>query len=213
MVQEMSPPMHFSDYPFVSVIIPVYNDPGRLPKCLSALEQQASYPSDRYEIIVVDNGSDESIEPLVRPFAHVQAALENVPLWHERDISHSSVERIILPDSTILLHYLLGTACRVLEGLEVHPDAMRANLERTGGLVYSGTVLLALARAGVTREDAYSLVQRNAMQAWDTGADFRSLQTVRGGAIGQEPGPRSTRPAEVSLADRRIDADENGTRG
>ena len=107
--------------------------------------------------------------------ANVQAGLENVPLWHERDISHSSVERVILPDSTIILHHQLRTMHRVLDGLVVYPEAMQANLERTRGLFYSGNVLVALARAGMTREDAYLIVQRNAMRAWETGEEFRTL--------------------------------------
>ncbi len=107
--------------------------------------------------------------------SHVQAAMENVPLWHERDISHSSVERVILPDSTILLDFMLRDALKILKGLEVYPEAMKSNLESTHGLVYSGAVLLALARAGITREEAYELVQRNAMSSWESGADFRAL--------------------------------------
>lgn len=106
---------------------------------------------------------------------HVQAALENVPLWHERDISHSSVERVILPDGTILLHHLLVTMTRILDGLRIDPEAMRANLERTQGLVYSGTVLVELARAGLSREEAYRLVQRHAMRAFETGESFAAL--------------------------------------
>ncbi len=107
--------------------------------------------------------------------SYVQTALENVPLWHERDISHSSAERVILPDSTILLDFMLHDAHRVLDGLEIHPEAMRRNLDLTGGLVYSGTVLLALARAGVSREDAYLWVQRNAMKSWESGEAFLAL--------------------------------------
>jgi adenylosuccinate lyase len=106
---------------------------------------------------------------------HVQAALENVPLWHERDISHSSVERVILPDGTILLHHMLWTMTRILDGLRIDAEAMRLNLERTRGLVYSGTVLVELARAGLSREDAYRLVQRHAMRAWESGEDFAAL--------------------------------------
>jgi adenylosuccinate lyase len=107
--------------------------------------------------------------------SYVQAALENVPLWHERDISHSSVERVILPDATITLHHLLRLMRRIIEGLQVYPEAMEANLERTRGLVYSGTVLLAMARAGISREESYRLIQRNAMRAWETGAEFQDL--------------------------------------
>ncbi len=110
---------------------------------------------------------------VVRSNAH--AALENVALWHERDISHSSVERIILPDSTILLDYMLDRAATLVEKLLVYPERMKKNLAMTRGLVYSGQLLLDLARKGALREDAYRWVQRNAMQAWDTGSDFREL--------------------------------------
>jgi len=104
---------------------------------------------------------------------NLQAGLENVALWHERDISHSSVERVILPDSTILLDYALHLAVRVVEGLVVFPDRMRANLEASGGLVYSQQVLLALIDNGLTRDQAYEIVQTAAAAAWDEGAGFR----------------------------------------
>lgn len=110
---------------------------------------------------------------LLRSYA--QSSLENVPLWHERDISHSSVERVILPDATILLDYLLVRFREVLEGLRVYPDRMRHNLELTGGLVFSEAVLLALVGKGLTREDAYRLVQRHAMKAWESGEPFKPL--------------------------------------
>jgi adenylosuccinate lyase len=105
--------------------------------------------------------------------ANLQAGLENVALWHERDISHSSVERVILPDSTELLDYMLATSQHVLDGLRVFPERMRENLNLGGGLVYSQAVLLALIDRGVSREDAYSIVQQAAAHAWDQGADFR----------------------------------------
>ncbi|HEX2031285.1 MAG TPA: adenylosuccinate lyase [Actinomycetota bacterium] len=101
------------------------------------------------------------------------AALENVALWHERDISHSSVERVVLPDSTIALDYMLYLATFVLEELRVFPERMRANLETAGGLVFSQPVLLALVDRGMSREQAYRIVQRAAAAAWDEGADFR----------------------------------------
>ena len=104
----------------------------------------------------------------------VVPALENVALWHERDISHSSVERMIAPDATITLDFALHRLAGVIEGLVIHEDRMAANLDRLGGLVMSQRVLLALTQAGVSREDAYALVQRNAMKVWDTGADFRT---------------------------------------
>lgn len=103
------------------------------------------------------------------------AALENVALWHERDISHSSVERIILPDSTILLDYLLVKMREVLEGLQVYPERMERNLHRTQGLLFSQRVLLALAEKGVSREVAHDLVQRNAMKAWEHEEPFQAL--------------------------------------
>lgn len=99
-------------------------------------------------------------------------ALENVALWHERDISHSSVERMIGPDATITLDFALARLTGVIDKLVVYPDAMIANLEKFRGLVHSQRVLLALTQAGVSREDAYRLVQRNAMKVWEEGADF-----------------------------------------
>jgi adenylosuccinate lyase len=99
-------------------------------------------------------------------------ALENVALWHERDISHSSVERGIGPDATVTLDFALGRLAGVIEKLVVYPERMRANLDRLGGLHNSQRVLLALTQAGISREDAYRLVQRNAMKTWEKGADF-----------------------------------------
>ena len=107
--------------------------------------------------------------------SNAQAALENVALWHERDISHSSVERVILPDSTILTDYLLDRTRRTVDKLFVYPERMRANLEMTQGLIFSGQLLLDLAAKGVLREEAYQWVQRNAMRAWEHGEDFRKL--------------------------------------
>jgi adenylosuccinate lyase len=101
------------------------------------------------------------------------AAMENVALWHERDISHSSVERIIFPDSTILADYLLDRTATLIEKLVVYPDRMKQNLELTHGLIYSGELLLALVAKNVTREDAYRWVQRNAMRVWDEGGTFK----------------------------------------
>jgi adenylosuccinate lyase len=107
--------------------------------------------------------------------SNAQAAFENVALWHERDISHSSVERVILPDSTILVDYLLDRTRRLIEQLLVYPERMKRNLEMTRGLVFSGQLLLDLAAKGILREQAYLWVQRNAMKAWEDGADFRAL--------------------------------------
>jgi len=104
--------------------------------------------------------------------AAVVPSLENVALWHERDISHSSVERSIGPDATVTLDFALNRCAGVIEKLLVYPDAMLENLNRQRGLVFSGRVLLALTQAGVSREDAYRIVQRNAMKVWEEGADF-----------------------------------------
>jgi adenylosuccinate lyase len=119
----------------------------------------------------------EQISGLARVVrSNAQAALENVALWHERDISHSSVERIILPDSTILADYMLAKTADLIDTLVVYPERMKANLESTGGLVFSGQLLLDLVESGtLTREDAYRIVQRNAMRAWQDGANFREL--------------------------------------
>ena len=107
--------------------------------------------------------------------ANVVVALDNVPLWHERDISHSSAERVILPDSTTLAHYLTVKVNQVIGGMDVDSQQMLRNLELMKGLIFSGTLLLELARKGVLRETAYEWVQRNAMRVWDEGTDFRSL--------------------------------------
>ena len=107
--------------------------------------------------------------------AYVTPALEDVALWHERDISHSSVERMIGPDATVTLDFALNRLAGIIDKLIVYPDAMRRNLDRLGGLVHSQRVLLALTQKGVTREDAYRLVQRNAMKAWRGEGDFLTL--------------------------------------
>ena len=104
---------------------------------------------------------------------NAQAAFEDVALWHERDISHSSVERIILPDSTILIDYLLHKTTTLIDTLLVYPERMLQNLESTGGLIFSGQLLLDLAEAGMSREEAYRLVQKHAMAAWKNGTNFR----------------------------------------
>ncbi len=101
--------------------------------------------------------------------------LENIALWHERDISHSSAERIVLPDSSAALDYILAKTASLLDGLVVYPENMLKNLNQTRGLVFSGQLLLALTQKGVSREDAYVFVQRNAMKVWDEAADFKEL--------------------------------------
>jgi len=110
---------------------------------------------------------------MVRSYA--LPALENVALWHERDISHSSVERMIGPDATVTLDFALARMAGVIEKLVVYPESMQRNLDRLGGLVHSQRVLLALVDKGVSREDAYRLVQRNAMRVWQEGGDFLAL--------------------------------------
>jgi adenylosuccinate lyase len=107
--------------------------------------------------------------------AYAQTGLENVALWHERDISHSSVERVTLPDATILLDYAQHLAIRVVDGMTIHPDRMRANLEATHGALYSQRALLALVEAGRSRDDAYRTVQEAAQRAWTEGIHFREL--------------------------------------
>jgi len=106
---------------------------------------------------------------------HAVAAFEDVALWHERDISHSSVERIILPDAFLAMDYMLHISRRLVEGLVVYPERMKEVLWSSGGLVFSQRVLLGLVERGLTREDAYALVQRNAMRCWDTGTPLREL--------------------------------------
>ncbi|MEJ5234145.1 MAG: lyase family protein, partial [Geminicoccaceae bacterium] len=139
----------------------------------------------------------ENISGLARLLrSNLQAELENVALWHERDISHSSVERVILPDTTTLAHYMLRRLGRVLEGLVVFEENIQRNLERTRGLVYSQRVLGLLIEAGLDRTAAYEIVQRNALRSWAEGQDFRALLEadpacpLRGEALAQafDPG-------------------------
>ena len=107
--------------------------------------------------------------------ANAMVAMENIALWHERDISHSSVERIIIPDSTTLMDYMLNKMIFLLENMIIYPENMMKNLDKTGGLIYSQEVLLALVKKGITREESYAMVQRNAMQVWELGKDFKLL--------------------------------------
>ncbi len=133
----------------------------------------------------------EQISGLARVVrSNAQAGFENVPLWHERDISHSSAERIIIPDSTTLADYLLNKTTNLLDTMFVYPERMRANLESTGGLVFSGQLLLDLVEHGVSREDAYRLVQSHAMRAWKEGLNFREL-------VSQDPAITNKVPAQV----------------
>ncbi len=118
--------------------------------------------------------TSEQISGLARVMrANAQVALENVALWHERDISHSSAERVIFPDSTILADYLLAKTENLIDKLLVYPARMLKNLESTGGLIFSGQLLLDLAESGMSREDAYRLVQGHAMHSWKEGLTFR----------------------------------------
>jgi adenylosuccinate lyase len=129
---------------------------------------------------------------LLRANAH--AAFENIALWHERDISHSSVERVILPDSFIALDHMLRRFTRIVRGMVVYPDRMLENLQRSRGVVFSGTVLLELARRGVSREQAYDWVQRNAMRAFHERRDFKMLLLV------DEDVMRVLTPADIDKA-------------
>lgn len=103
------------------------------------------------------------------------AAMQNIALWDERDISHSSVERIILPDSTILMHYLLRRMTNIIENMLVYPERMKENIQRTRGLIFSQSLMLRLTQEGITREEAYKLVQQPAMKAWQEGGDFKEI--------------------------------------
>jgi adenylosuccinate lyase len=105
--------------------------------------------------------------------ANAMVAIENVALWHERDISHSSAERIIIPDSTILLDYMLNQMIEIIRGLLVYPENMSANLAKTKGLVFSARILVELEKRGVERREAYDIIQRCAMKVWEEGIDFK----------------------------------------
>jgi adenylosuccinate lyase len=131
--------------------------------------------------------------------AAVVPALENVALWHERDISHSSVVRVFAPDATIALDFALDRLAGVVEKLVVYPEAMADNLERLGGLIHSQGVLLALTQAGVSREEAYRLVQAKAMAAWAGDGDFRAL-------LQADPAVTAKLPAEALDACFDLDA-------
>jgi len=121
---------------------------------------------------------------------NLQAAVEDVALWHERDISHSSVERIIVPDSMMLTYYMIVQMTRLIDGLRVYPERMLRNLDSSFGLVFSQPVLLALVEAGCSRDDAYRLVQRNAMRAWSEERQFRDLLAEDADVTAVLDGPR-----------------------
>jgi adenylosuccinate lyase len=133
-------------------------------------------------------------------------ALENVALWHERDISHSSVERVILPDSFAALDHMLRRFTRIVKGMVVHPDRMRENLERSGGRIFSGTLLLELARRGVSREQAYEWVQRNAMRAVEEGKPFKDLLAADADLAGVLPREDIDRAFDLNVHLRHVDA-------
>jgi adenylosuccinate lyase len=138
--------------------------------------------------------------------ANAMAAFENVALWHERDISHSSVERVILPDSFIALDHMLRRFTRIVAGLAVHPDRMRENLERSRGVVFSGSVLLELARRGVSREQAYEWVQRNAMRSFHERASFRDLLAADPDVTAVLPREAIDRAFDLDVQLRHVDA-------
>jgi adenylosuccinate lyase len=125
--------------------------------------------------------------------SYAQAALEDIALWHERDISHSSVERVIGPDATIALDFALHRFARMIDDLRVYPERMRENLDQTGGLYEAQRVLLALVAKGVARQEAYVWVQRNAMKVWEERVDFRT-------ALKRDPDVRAR------LSDAEVDA-------
>ena len=148
----------------------------------------------------------EQISGLARVVrSNAQAGFENVALWHERDISHSSVERVILPDSTTLADYMLAKTATLLETMFVYPARMKANLESTGGLVFSGQLLLELVEQGVSREDAYRLVQAHAMRAWAEGLNFRELVRNDPDITGRVPAEALDRAFDLNRQLRHID--------
>jgi len=149
----------------------------------------------------------EQISGLARVVrSNAQAGFENVALWHERDISHSSVERVILPDSTTLVDYMLDKTANLLDTMFIYPERMKANLESTGGLVFSGQLLLELVEQGVSREDAYRLVQGHAMRAWKEGLNFRDMVLKDPEITGRVPAKAVQRAFDLNRQLRHIDA-------
>ena len=137
--------------------------------------------------------------------ANAMAAFENVALWHERDISHSSVERVILPDSFIALDHMLRRFTRIVSGMVVYPDRMKENLERSRGVVFSGTILLELARRGISREQAYEWVQRNAMRSFHEQADFKALLLADTDLVGVLPAEEIEKAFDLDEQLRNVD--------
>src|SRR5438128_713928 len=149
----------------------------------------------------------EQISGLARVVrSNAQAAFENVALWHERDISHSSVERIIIPDSTTLVDYILQKTTNVLDSMFVYVERMKSNLESTGGLVFSGQLLLDLVESGISREDAYRLVQGHAMRAWKEGLNFRDEISKDPSITKRVPAKAIQRAFDLKRQLRNIDA-------
>jgi adenylosuccinate lyase len=140
---------------------------------------------------------------VVRGNAH--AGFENVALWHERDISHSSAERVILPDSTTLMDYLLNKTSSLIETMFVYPERMKANLESTRGLIFSGQLLLDLVEHGVSREDAYRAVQAHAMRAWKEGLDFKQLVLADKEITGKVPRKQIEHAFDLSRQLKNVD--------
>jgi adenylosuccinate lyase len=149
----------------------------------------------------------EQISGLARVVrSNAQAAFENVPLWHERDISHSSAERVIIPDSTTLVDYLLHKTANLIDTMFVYPERMKANLESTGGLVFSGQLLLDLVEHGMSRESAYRLVQGHAMRVWKKGLNFRELVLKDKKITSKVPKRQVERAFDLKRQLRNIDA-------
>jgi adenylosuccinate lyase len=151
--------------------------------------------------------TSEQISGLARVVrSNAQAGFENVALWHERDISHSSVERVILPDSTTLVDYTLSKTTNLIDTMFVYPARMKANLESTGGLVFSGQLLLDLVESGISREDAYRLVQSHAMRSWKEGLNFREEISKDPSITGRVPAKAIERAFDLKRQLRNIDA-------
>src|SRR5271167_4352266 len=150
--------------------------------------------------------TSEQISGLARVIrANAQTAFENVALWHERDISHSSAERVILPDSTTLANYLLNKTANLIETMFVYPERMLANLHSTGGLVFSGQLLLDLVEHGVSREDAYRAVQAHAMRAWKESLDFHKLVLADTEIMGKVPRKQIEHAFDMSRQLKNVD--------
>jgi adenylosuccinate lyase len=149
----------------------------------------------------------ENVSGLARVMrGYALAALENVALWHERDISNSSVERVIFPDATATLDFMLERSAELVETLRVFPERMRQNLELGRGLVFSGSLLLALAEAGLSREEAYALVQDHAMRSWEEGGDFRERVLADPRIAERLPKEEIERAFSLEQALRHVDA-------